>query len=679
MRDSKNNFAPPKHGLNRAALRLFFLALLLIAGPVLAQQTETSADSDAIIYNSNQLADTAPEKTAAGDASLAENQPLELIKLLDNDQPENDLSLQQSDTGAGTPSAVLPQTAVRAALAETQPAAASPLSGNPPASVQTAPLQPAVSPTSRAPRIGRRPLSDIGLVSLGLPDARNLADPISSLIWRGSEAARIVQLYQLAPHDGPSDSVNALVRGLVLRQAVPPSGAAEASQELISARLGWLAEAGESTALADLIRKLPEDEIWLDWQRWLVSYELLLRQDNQACDMVSRQIQSTMEDYWHKAQILCHLLAGNNGAASFAADVLRASGSEDMVFFRLTDQLLGRPAMLPDRADISGPLHLALTEAAHFPASRQQLASLPNSYSEARAALTWLDREAALDQAAHRIRFGQMPANEAGGLLRSLYDPAVSIVMAISQLEAAAPEAVDGASAGILAQLAGSLLEGTASAEFDLFVRTVFAAQMQAGSVSDWLPLYSWLVDQRLAAEGLPELDKPARDLYAMIKVLVAAEEPLMAQLDATGSVADYSQTILAQPPGAVWPVTVLDGLAGWHLAPLLSALGQQRPQIDWFDTAAGQNGKARAEQPVPEPKMLAVKQVAETGRVGETALLVAWLLADQDLAAMESRQLAELMQLLDRVGLENAARKLGRQALQEKLLALFWESQQGI
>ncbi len=662
MKDSKNNFVSPKYVLKKGTLRLCFGAVLLMAGPVLAQQAQTGSDPDAIIYDSNQLADPAAGSNAADNSSLAENQPLELIKLLDDKQQETDLSLQQSDSGPEAPQTVAPQTSTQPAVMETQAAP-----------------QPAVSPASRAPRIGRRPLSSIGLVSLGLPDARSMADPVSSLIWRGSEAARIVQLYQLAPHDGPSESVNALVRGLVLRQAVPPSGAAEASQQLISARLDWLAAAGESTALADLIRKLPEEEDWLDWQRWLVSYELLLRQDNQACDMVSRQIQSTLEEYWHKAQILCHLLAGNNGAASFAADVLRASGTEDMVFFRLTDQLLGRPAMLPDRADISGPLHLALTEAAHFPASRQQLASLPNSYSEARAALTWLDREAALDQAAHRIRSGQMPANKAGGLLRSLYDPSVSLVMAISQLEAATPDAVEGASAGVLAQLAGSLLEGTASAEFDLFVRTVFAAQMQAGSVADWLPVYGWLVDQRLAADGLPELEEQARDLYAMIKVLVAAEEPLMAQLDAAGSRADYSQTLLAQQAGAVWPMQALDGLAGWHLAPLLSALGQQRPQIDWFDTATGRDGKGRAEQPVPAPKMLAVKQVAETGRVGETALLVAWLLADQDLAAMDSRQLAELMQLLRAAGLENTARNLGRDALQEKLLALFWEAEKTI
>ena len=474
--------------------------MLLIAGPALAQQTQSSTDRDAIIYDSNKLADPAAENTAAGDTSLAENQPLELIKLLDDTQQETDPSRQQAATGSGTPQAGLPPTASQSALAETQAVPPTQPSASQPSANQPAPLQPAVNPASRAPRIGRRPLSGIGLVSLGLPDARSMADPISSLVWRGSEAGRIIQLYQLAPHDGPSDSINALVRGLLLRQAVPPAGAAEASLELISARLDWLAAAGESTALADLIRKLPEAEAWLDWQRWLVSYELLLRQDNQACDMVSRQIQSTMEEYWHKAQILCHLLAGNDGAAGFAADVLRASGTEDMVFFHLTDQLLGRPARLPDRADISGPLHLALTEAAHFPASRQQLASLPNSYSEARAALTWLDRDASLDQAAHRIRSGQMSANEAAGLLRSLYDPSVSIVMAISQLEAAAEDAVDGASAGVLAQLAGSLLEGTANAEFDLFVQTVFAAQMQAGSVVPWLPVYGWLVDQRLAA-----------------------------------------------------------------------------------------------------------------------------------------------------------------------------------
>ena len=144
MKDSKNNFVSPKYVLKNGTLRLCFGAVLLMAGPVLAQQAQTGSDPDAIIYDSNQLADPVAGSNAADNSSLAENQPLELIKLLDDKQQETDLSLQQSDSGPEAPQTVAPQTSTQPAVMETQAAP-----------------QPAVSPASRAPRIGRRPLSSI--------------------------------------------------------------------------------------------------------------------------------------------------------------------------------------------------------------------------------------------------------------------------------------------------------------------------------------------------------------------------------------------------------------------------------------------------------------------------------------------------------------------------------------
>lgn len=631
--------------------KLLFLAVL--AGlfwlpPALAQQ-----------YNSDQ---PASPQSAAG-----EEAPLNLVEILEPGSKD-------SSDGPVYPRSDDRQIPAQPVLAEADNQTITDQQAAPSQQADPA-IQPAI-PAS-APRIGRRPLSNVGLVSIGLPDARGAADPLSSLIWRGSSAEQIIALYRLAPHQGPSAALNDLVRAALLRQAVPPSGAADLSDQLIKARLNWLAAAGESTALADLVRKLPDDENWPDWQRWLVSYDLLRGQDQQACASVSRQSQATMEDFWHQSQIICHLLAGNNGAASFAADILRASGSQDIAFFQLTDQLLGRSDIVPDMADISGPLHLALMDAAHIPAGRTQLASLTAAFAEATQELGWLDRDAALEQASQRVRSGRLPAGEAIELLRSLYDPSVSLVMAISQLEAAREEAVDMASAGVLSQLAGALLDGTAGDEFDLFVQTVFAAQSEAGTISHWLPFYRWLIDQRLDADGLPDLDDQTKGLYGLITVLDEPNEPLLAALQTSDGFAEHSRALLNHGAGQPWPLAAVAGLNGWFMMPLLEMLDQTRPEADWFALAAGQRRAGRVpasldEKPLSYPGMLALKQAQQAGLAGQTALLASWLLADHRLAESDSGQLAELVSALEQVGFGKTARALCQEALQAKILALY-------
>ncbi len=86
MRDSKNNFP----FLNRVTPRLFFLGDAAV-GRACSGPAIQSTDRDAILYDSNNQ-----PSPAAQNGSLAENQPLELIKLLEDNQqgvncPNNNL------------------------------------------------------------------------------------------------------------------------------------------------------------------------------------------------------------------------------------------------------------------------------------------------------------------------------------------------------------------------------------------------------------------------------------------------------------------------------------------------------------------------------------------------------------------------------------------------------------
>mgnify|MGYP006220867981 FL=1 len=108
-----------------------------------------------------------------------------------------------------------------------------------------------------------RELSGVGLVTTGISDWQQREMPFNILLWNGSTPENIEYLYQVSEPYGSSKTINSLVYSSIIRKSAPPSGVTgniALSQSLVIARLDWLARAGKSEALADLIRKLPEDD-----------------------------------------------------------------------------------------------------------------------------------------------------------------------------------------------------------------------------------------------------------------------------------------------------------------------------------------------------------------------------------------------------------------------------------
>ena len=87
--------------------------------------------------------------------------------------------------------------------------------------------------------------------------------------------------------------------------AVRPKGAGPVAEELVSARLNWLAAAGQSDALSEIVRMLPEAERWAEWKRWQVEYDLIRQADEAACRDAERNAQISLDDFWHQSRIIC--------------------------------------------------------------------------------------------------------------------------------------------------------------------------------------------------------------------------------------------------------------------------------------------------------------------------------------------------------------------------------------
>ena len=522
-------------------------------------------------------------------------------------------------------------------------------------------------------RIGRKTLSNIGLVSIGLDDTNPSGKQLNSLIWQGSKADNIVALMSEAPAYGPSAEMNRLVLSALLRQAVPPQGAAQMADEMVHARLSWLAEAGRSDALAQLIRKLPGDDTWQDWQRWLVEYDLLTRNDADACRQVALAVGETLDPFWHQAQVVCQILSGDNLQAGFTADVVQASGLADDQFMQLVNLFLGRidTANLDDTA--LTPLHLILMDAAHLDISQTQLSQLPVSLLQARSALRYLQRDAQLSMSYQALELGLADLETTAELLRSLYDSNESIIQAAARI-GAEDETLNGlVRSNLYIQLAGSFARGRDVAEFDTLISEALRFEAALGGTELLMPLYAELIANRLKTEALPQIGADIAADFAIWQALAKPEDALPAAALAANPEAEAYRRLLEMGDDS-WSAEVIEAAGGWDWLPLIEARGATQPDLDYQTLTMGLgNLPETASMPVHPFHMLALEKAAAEAGMGEVILRAAKALAGHDLAQIRSADLAQILTILSNVGLEDSAKIIAEESLRARMMDAYF------
>ena len=535
--------------------------------------------------------------------------------------------------------------------------------------------------TIKSGRIGRRSLSNIGLVSIGLSDDNPLAKPLNSLIWRQSEADQLRQLIDEQPAQSASFVMRDLVRSVLRRQAVPPAGAADNPEILVRARLDWLARTGQSHHLAELIRRLPEHEIWADYKRWIVEYDVLTRRDSQACQLVAQKRLESLDPFWHKSQIICYLIEGNDRAAYFGADLLRETGDEDTAFFALVDQLMGRRDQVNLTADQLEPIHVALMDAAGLDIPRYALLALPASFDAARAQLRNLERSAYLELIGHELAHQGLAQTQADlnnhiALLRRLYDDSQPLAGAIGQLESSSQPLHNFASASALSQLVGAASSG--EADYDMLLLSAFAFEASNGRGLALLPIYHQLITSHLQRDNQTRPDDQMRAKYALIHALSRPSEPTLAVLDQADYNAQAITMLLNGTAGDSYSLSALDKLEGWQMIPLLEALGQTRPEtVNWsalaLERASDNMAVAQPDMGRIDPPLLyAIEDSAKSGLIGETILLIGLAIdkSNLDLGTLNPVDAARLVKALGQIGMSDAAMAFGHEILRARLLA---------
>ncbi|MEL0042072.1 MAG: hypothetical protein VW828_01790, partial [Candidatus Puniceispirillum sp.] len=452
---------------------------------------------------------------------------------------------------------------------------------------------------------------------------------------------------------------------VVARQSVPPSGANMVAADLVTARLGFLANGGRSGDLAVLAEQLPDAEKWQDWQRWLVEHHLMSRNDAAACTVVGRQITQTMDPFWHKANVICQAVQGNMGGARFAADILAANGVNDPVFYGLVNQVLNNAPPLDIDPVKLDSLHIVLMDVANRPIPIEGLAVLPKQMAETVIKLKFLGPDARLVSTFDGLSRGLVTARQASKLWRNAVVENDSPQLALARLDSGAD--------ALTTALAWKALAGAQPDQRLALVAGAVRAEIVAGHGPVMLPLYAELVRESLTNETVAASmrfdDLGVAPKMAMLLAISAPDDTASLAAFAGNGDALLAARLLQSLSDKTLAADDLAALDMWHLLPVLEVAGVVLDGQNWLELTKIAAGTGRSAMTLSPVMMQAVLSAAADRRVAETILLANWLLRDVPLDRIVAADAASLIRALQDIGQGEAARALAQEIVAAHLM----------
>ena len=538
--------------------------------------------------------------------------------------------------------------------------------------------------------VGLRNLSGVGLVTTGIADWQQREMPFSTLLWSSSKPHHIHYLYEMSEPYGASKTINALVYSAIIRKSAPPIGVAgnsELAHSLVVDRIEWLARAGHSDALADLIRKLPEDDqSWDEWQRWLGAYDLLSYNDAVTCSKADKKVSQDFDAFWLKVQIVCKIIDGAYEDALFLAELMSTSGEEDPLFFALLENFHSAQSSNLELGQSSlTPLHLSLMDLAEAPIEWHQVSELPSSMMQASNLIKNTTREARLAFAMKQILQQSESAFEASALIRSLYDAERPIETAFSILQNTNGELRLIASAEIYAALAGSMFQAEVQQDYDLLFLSAFKEEVKFGNGPALLPFYADLAKTRLTADGLPLIApelKPQFEKMVLLHELTntpAQDTGISSQDTSISSMEMDKLFLLMNASMADKPsIDVLKEFDLAHLLPVFDQALMIQTPLSWIELASTNVEKPNASESLELEPVLrnALIEASKNRRTAETILIISAMFEKYKLIHISANDLALVVRSLQEIGFDGSVDDLIKEIVTAHLIEKYWQEE---
>ncbi len=517
---------------------------------------------------------------------------------------------------------------------------------------------------------GLRDVEDVGLAAIGVRNPEGGTGNLNDLIWRGTAASRAAFLYENGSLATQSQAISSLAIEVVAREAVPPTGANKVARALVSARLDWLAAAGRSDDLAVIVGRLPNDDDWLDWKKWLVEYQLMQRLDRDACAVVESFITTTLDPYWHKLKVICSSVQDDASSARFAADILAASGVKDPVFFALVDEMLGGAEAQAFDPALVEALHVVLMDAAHHEINLDSLAALPPEMAQGTVALRYLGTDARLVSTFDVLTKGLITPLEAGNLWRS--------AATAPELAASALNRHHSGSTPLTTAMTWRAIADDRSAARLLLIARAMKTDIEVGNGQTMLPLYAELANETLTISGLDEMISVGDgQSLAAVAMLIAMQQPGNALLaDKRFATAEVTATnaMMQMLDGGEWNHRALADLDLWTLLPVMEALGITPGEQEWLDFPVLSDVKRTRYQTLSPLLLRGLQAASEKRNVAETVLLASWALDDISLEDINPQDVAVIVTAMNDIGQTRTGQLFATEVVKSHLLSRFSE-----
>ena len=508
-----------------------------------------------------------------------------------------------------------------------------------------------------------------GVADIGIDPAPGDDSGLTATIWRGTSIERATMLLSNEVVIGSSPALSWLAGDVVARRAVRPDGASETDHSLMASRLDWLAAAGRSQDLAQMVDQLPNEAPWLAWKQWLVETQLMSRRDADACRNVMYQAGRTFESFWHKAKVICTAVhKGDIAGAQFAADILMAMGVDDPVFVGLVGKLLNGADPGPIDPALVDQLHIVLMEAAHHDIDIAGLDALPASSTQTAVGLRYLDPDARLVATWRALSHGLIDHERAAKLWRSAAVESDSPRLALARHQSQ-PSALTRA-------LVWRALDAEKSAARLPFIAAAMDADIIAGAGRMMAPLYAELAREALGFNGA-EAQLAAGDgaLSDKLALLIGVGDAADLPAGLASSEAGAARDLLEMAQTGRIDMTSLAILGKYSLLPLAAtpdgAMAMEPgAAMSWLASASPDAIRSESFLSVSPIMLQALDDAATADRAAEAILLAHRAVGTHSLDKMNPADVARIAAALEAVGQQQPAQRFRRDVVAAHLLA---------
>ena len=539
--------------------------------------------------------------------------------------------------------------------------------------------------------LGQAKVSAIGLLN-------EMEGGFGSAMWAGTPKALVMELLPRLPMYTTSPTMQSLRRRLLISTALPPiddggDRVGGDGRALVALRIARLAAAGDSEAVAQLLKFAPLSMDNAVFAQVRVEAELLAGNVREACRITRNRLGAdTGQDTagaaigaaiaWQKIMAFCLALDGPTAQAELYEQLLYENGVEDEAFFTLLAGLNSSEAEPLERIARTEPLHLAMLRAARraipadavkqaSPVVLRAIATSPNATlpmrleaAERAEAMATLETDV-LARVYASVPFSAEQNADALALAKQEPGPSASAILyQVAQIDAQ----VESRARALAAAWRNGRRSGSYMTSVRVNLAMTRAIKAEAGLA--WFAAAAGRAllaagDRKAAREWLMAVLEPARAGQTDAAAAMLALTPLMYIADADRDDPALAP-VMAKVLSGWWQGEVANGGADRYqralrLYGLLTALGRDLSVSLWLPIF---EAPARDISQASPALLMGLERAAVAGRRGEAVLLSLLLLGDRGPGLSDTMTLTRIVSALRRVGLLEDARAMALEGL---------------